>query len=119
MCTWLIWIPPKYSMAEVIEYLKGKNVERKLRNFLGHKRHDEAGVLMKMKSRLFPRILYNRLWRFPFKPPALLGVIGFSPWPPCQEYSGSFRRSGTWRAGYLATSEVVQWGSARALRLVR
>src|SRR5262245_26113869 len=25
-----------------------------------------------------PRILYNRLWRFPFKPPALLGVIGFN-----------------------------------------
>ena len=23
-----------------------------------------------------PRILHNRLWRFPFKPPALLGVIG-------------------------------------------
>src|SRR5208282_3341116 len=22
-----------------------------------------------------PRILHNRLWRFPFKPPALLGVI--------------------------------------------
>jgi putative transposase len=40
----LISIPPKYSVAEVIEYLKGKssiwiaqNVERKLRNFLGHK----------------------------------------------------------------------------------
>jgi putative transposase len=39
-----IFIPPKYSMAEVIGYLKGKssswiaqNVERKLRNFLGHK----------------------------------------------------------------------------------
>ena len=35
---------PKYSVAEVIGYLKGKssiwiaqNVERKLRNFLGHK----------------------------------------------------------------------------------
>jgi hypothetical protein len=23
------------------------------------------------------RILYDRLWRFPLKPPALLGVIGF------------------------------------------
>ena len=40
----LISIPPKYSVAEVIGYLKGKssiwiarNVERKLRNFLGHK----------------------------------------------------------------------------------
>ena len=40
----LISIPPKYSVAEVIWYLKGKssiwiaqNVERKLRNFLGHK----------------------------------------------------------------------------------
>ena len=38
----LISIPPKYSVAEVIGYLKGKssiwvaqNVERKLRNFLG------------------------------------------------------------------------------------
>jgi putative transposase len=37
-------IPPKYSVAEVIGYLKGKssiwiaqNVERKARNFLGHK----------------------------------------------------------------------------------
>jgi hypothetical protein len=25
-----------------------------------------------------PRVLHNRLWRFPFKPPALLGVIGSS-----------------------------------------
>ena len=40
----LISIPPKYSVAEVIGYLKGKswiwiaqNVERKLRNFLGPK----------------------------------------------------------------------------------
>jgi putative transposase len=40
----LISIPPKYSVAEMIGYLKGKssiwiaqNVERKLRNFLGHK----------------------------------------------------------------------------------
>src|SRR5262245_23903642 len=40
----LISIPPKYSVAEVIGYLKGKssiwiaqNVEHKLRNFLGHK----------------------------------------------------------------------------------
>jgi putative transposase len=39
-----ISIPPKYSVVEVIRYLKGKssiwiaqNVERKLRNFLGHK----------------------------------------------------------------------------------
>lgn len=37
-------IPPKYSAVEVIGYLKGKssiwivqNVERKLRNSLGHK----------------------------------------------------------------------------------
>lgn len=40
----LISIPPKYSVAEVIGYLKGRssiwiaqNIERKLRNFLGHK----------------------------------------------------------------------------------
>src|SRR5262249_52388495 len=40
----LISIPPKYSVSEVIGYLKRKssiwiaqNVERKLRNFLGHK----------------------------------------------------------------------------------
>jgi putative transposase len=40
----LISIAPKYSVAEVIGYLKGKssiwiaqNVERKLQNFLGHK----------------------------------------------------------------------------------
>ena len=40
----LISIPPKYSVSEVIGYLKGKssiwiaqNVERTLRNFLGHK----------------------------------------------------------------------------------
>ena|ERR1700683_4515866 len=25
-----------------------------------------------------PRVLHNRLWRFPFKPPALLGVIGWN-----------------------------------------
>ena len=44
MCTLLISIPPKYSVSEVIGYLKGKssiwiaqNVERKLRNFLAHK----------------------------------------------------------------------------------
>ena len=41
----LISIPPKYSVAEVTGYLKGKssiwiaqNVERKARNFLGHTR---------------------------------------------------------------------------------
>jgi len=40
----LISIPPKYSVSGVIGYLKGRssiwiaqNVERKLRNFLGHK----------------------------------------------------------------------------------
>ena len=40
----LISIPPTYSVSDVIGYLKGKssiwiaqNVERKLRNFLGHK----------------------------------------------------------------------------------
>lgn len=40
----LISIPPKYSVAEIIGYLKGKssiwiaqNVERKVRNFTGHK----------------------------------------------------------------------------------
>jgi putative transposase len=49
----LISIPPKYSVARIIGYMKGKssiwiaqNVERKMRNFLGHKfwarilRHD-------------------------------------------------------------------------------
>jgi hypothetical protein len=35
----------------------------------------EARVLM--KSHLSSQILYSRLWRFPFKPPALLGVIGY------------------------------------------
>jgi len=40
----LISIPPKYSVAQIIGYIKGKisiwiarNVERKMRNFLGHK----------------------------------------------------------------------------------
>ena len=40
----LISIPPKYSVAEVIGYMKGKssiwiaqNIERKARNFTGHK----------------------------------------------------------------------------------
>jgi putative transposase len=40
----LISIPPKYSVAQIIGYRKGKgsisiaqNVERKMRNFLGHK----------------------------------------------------------------------------------
>jgi len=40
----LISIPPKYSVAEIVGYMKGKssiwvaqNVERKMRNFLGHK----------------------------------------------------------------------------------
>src|SRR5580698_3360566 len=28
------------------------------------------------------RVLHNRLWRFPFKPPALLGVIGSPAKPP-------------------------------------
>ena len=111
----LISIPPKYSVAEVIGYLKGKssiwiaqNVERKLRNFswptnsgrgattfstiragrgddphLHRKSGDrgqtvgsvatEARVLIKSRL-LYPKILHNRLWRFPSKPPALLGV---------------------------------------------
>jgi len=40
----LISVPPKYSVSEVVGYLKGKssiwiaqNVERKMRNFLGHR----------------------------------------------------------------------------------
>jgi putative transposase len=40
----LIWVPPQYSVSEVVGYLKGKssiwiaqNVERKMRNFLGHR----------------------------------------------------------------------------------
>jgi len=40
----LISIPPKYSVAQIIGYMKGKssiwiaqNAERKMRNFLGHK----------------------------------------------------------------------------------
>ena len=40
----LISIPPKYPVAQIIGYMKGKssiwiaqNVERKMRNFLGHK----------------------------------------------------------------------------------
>jgi putative transposase len=40
----LISIPPKYSVAQIIGYMKGKssiwiaqNVERNMRNFLGHK----------------------------------------------------------------------------------
>src|SRR6266571_1130655 len=46
MCRFLplISIPPKYSVAQIIGYMKGKssiwiaqNVERKMRNFLGHK----------------------------------------------------------------------------------
>src|SRR5262245_42575425 len=38
----------------------------------------EAGLLIKSHPR--PRILHNRLWRFPYKPPALLGVIGSNWW---------------------------------------
>ena len=113
----LISIPPKYSVAEVIEYLKGKssiwiaqNVERKLRNFLGHKfwargyfvstvGRDEETIRTYIRNQEMadkqldqlqlklatsqspisrPRVLYNRQWRFPFKPPALLAVIGWS-----------------------------------------
>jgi hypothetical protein len=40
----LIWIAPKYSVAQIIGHMEGKssiwiaqNVERKMRNFLGHK----------------------------------------------------------------------------------
>ena len=40
----LLSIPPKYSVAQIIGYMKGKgsiwiaqNVQRKMRNFLGHK----------------------------------------------------------------------------------
>ena len=96
-------------------YLKGKtsisiaqNVERKLRNFLGHKfwargyfvstvRRNEEMIRAYIRNQEIadkeldqlqlklacswspisrPRVLYNRLWRFPVKPPALLGVIG-------------------------------------------
>jgi hypothetical protein len=86
-------------VEEVIGYLKEKsstwiaqNVERKARNFLGHKlwargysvsrTPEMAGKLqLKLASPQSPiscpRILHNRLWRFPFKPPALLGVIDF------------------------------------------
>jgi hypothetical protein len=37
---------------------------------------DAADARVLMMSHLRPKVLYNRLWRFPFKPPALLGVIG-------------------------------------------
>jgi hypothetical protein len=40
---------------------------------------DAADARVLMMSHLRPKVLYNRLWRFPFKPPALLGVIGFAP----------------------------------------
>ena|SRR5215831_9313003 len=48
----LISIPPKYSVSEVIGYLKGKssiwiaqNVERRLRNFLGQSQILGVGLL--------------------------------------------------------------------------
>ena len=81
-----------------------QNVERKARNVLGHKfwtkgyfvstvgRDEEMirayiknqemvdqqldQLQLKLASSYGPRVLYNRLWRFPFKLPALLGVIG-------------------------------------------
>jgi hypothetical protein len=34
-----------------------------------------------MKPYLFSRILYNRLWRFPIKPPAWLRVIDYNVRP--------------------------------------
>src|SRR4029453_29002 len=43
-CPYADILPPKYSVAQIIGYMKGKssiwiaqNVERKIRNFLGHK----------------------------------------------------------------------------------
>jgi putative transposase len=116
----LISIRPKYSVAEVIGYLKVKssiwvaqNVERRLRNFLGRKfwargyfvstvGRDEEMIRAYIKNQEMAdkqldhavearilikapischRIFHNRLWRFPFKPPALLGFIGSKP-PP-------------------------------------
>ena len=48
----LISIPPKYSVAQIIGYMKGKssiwiaqNVERKMRNFLGHTNSGHADTL--------------------------------------------------------------------------
>jgi hypothetical protein len=83
----------------VIGYLKEKsstwiaqNVGRKARNFLGHKlwsrgyfvsRTPEMADKLQLKLASpqspisCPRILHNRLWRFRFKPPALLGVIDY------------------------------------------
>jgi putative transposase len=67
----LISIPPKYSVAEVIGYLKGK-----------------SSIWIAQNVDACRRILHNRLWRFPVsrpivpatraaaKPPDLLGVIG-------------------------------------------
>jgi hypothetical protein len=39
-------------------------------------------VCLPTKSNSCPRVLHNRLWRFPFKPPALLGVIDSPAKPP-------------------------------------
>jgi REP element-mobilizing transposase RayT len=61
----LISIPPKYSVAEVIGYLKGKssiwiaqNVERKLRNFLGQ----PNTCSMRARTRLFWRFAFSCAW---------------------------------------------------------
>ena len=76
-----------------------QNVERKIRNFLGHKfcARDEEVIRAYIRNQELadqqldqlelkisaapnpinhPSIPKNRLWRFPIKPPALLQVIG-------------------------------------------
>ncbi len=85
----LISIPPKYSVAQIIGYMKGKssiwiaqNVERKMRNFLGHKfwargyfvttedlRMPPSNRLEKLKGDLgaFHSIRINDQWRIIFK----------------------------------------------------
>jgi len=45
--------------------------------FLSRVGRDEEMIPAYIKNQAScPRVLHNRLWRFPFKPPALLGVIG-------------------------------------------
>ena len=86
----LISISPKYSVAEVIGYLKGKrsiwiaqNVERKLRNFLGHKfwargyfvstvGRDEETIRTYIKNQEIADKQLNQLQLRPHKVPSLV-----------------------------------------------
>ena len=76
--------------------------------------HQKSGDSRQASPVSRPRILYNRLWRFPFKPPALLGVIGFTI--GCRRWVVAGRRVGSDLETAFATLSQQRVAAVRVAR---